>query len=606
MFTSLRVTRSVKRRRNESFQPGPASRSQKLFSPLCAPPLRRDVPRASFQLTDLPSEIGILIADRLDTASRASMVLVNRTTASWISKSLLARVNACQLNDDAEALERDDSPETVARFVSAVASVCIPRDERTKFVAGIVQLHSRPDARVPTLGVADECGVLRSVVGKWSPERQGEVLAQYLATELETLKPISHFTRRPGDSGALNQATDERIFRVLNYVMVLDEGARGKRGETRGETRGEGEDESFADGDARRWRRLARVVRAMTRAAKNKDGVPIKETSPETLATLVHLMLGPNEFYVRLLTGESLDPAPPAETLATNAANEPFFVTFDLDDDTAGDYAEDRCWKDIEDHYEAFDTSLDAFAGLLTQTLALSTLEDRLQASSSADSSNETFELLERVTTCWSFEFKLALAAFAARRLGKRAPAFVRRALTGPAFAKHCAPAVAFDSPELPTALFRVLAREAFSAEDFARFFNLLAADWTAGARRVVLGRVTRGLVRGEMLVPGCECGCQPPRLKDTLFEKMAALATLGVTHGLAEETRLLPTAAATPSPSRENDDPSAAEPFFDGLCSPAPAKRARPERAPLAATHTPPQEAHTPQPGTPFSGAEE
>ena len=274
MFTSLRVTRSVKRRRNESFQPGPASRSQKLFSPLCAPPLRRDVPRASFQLTDLPSEIGILIADRLDTASRASMVLVNRTTASWISKSLLARVNACQLTDDAEALERDDSPETVARFVSAVASVCIPREERTKFVAGIVQLHSRPDARVPTLGVADECGVLRSVVGKWSPERQGEVLAQYLATELETLKPISHFTRRPGDSGALNQATDERIFRVLNYVMVLDEGARGKRGETRGETRGEGEDESFADGDARRWRRLARVVRAMTRAANGGGGSP--------------------------------------------------------------------------------------------------------------------------------------------------------------------------------------------------------------------------------------------------------------------------------------------------------------------------------------------
>ena len=87
----------------------------------------------------MPSEIGILIADRLDTASQASMVLVNRTTASWVSKSLLARVNACQLTDDAEVLERDDSPETVARFVSAVASVCIPKDERTKFVAGIVK-----------------------------------------------------------------------------------------------------------------------------------------------------------------------------------------------------------------------------------------------------------------------------------------------------------------------------------------------------------------------------------------------------------------------------------------------------------------------------------
>ena len=591
MFTS-RVTRSIKRRRDESFQPGPESRSE-LFNPLCAPPLRRDVPRASFRLTDLPSEIGILIADRLDTASQASMVLVNRTTASWVSKSLLARVNACQLTDDAEVLERDDSPETVARFVSAVASVCIPKDERTKFVAGIVQLHSRPDARVPTFGVADECGVLRSVVGKWSPERQGEVLAQYLQTEIETLKPISHFKTRPGDSGALNQATDERIFRVLKYVMGLG-GAEGAR---RAETR-EGEDSAGGDGEARRWRRLARAVRAMTRVAKDKDGTLMRSKSPGTLATLVHLMLGPNEFYLRQLTGESLEPAAPA------ADAQPFFVTFDLDDDTAGDYAEDRAWKGIENHYEAFDTSLDAFAGLFTHMLAC----DR----ESREESRETFELLELVTTCWSFEFKLALTAFAIKRLGKRAPAFARRVFETPAFESRCDLALASTSSDLPTALFRVLGREAFSAEDFARFFNLLASDWTADTRQSVLGKVMRGLARGDMLVPGCECGCQPPKLKDTLFDKMAVLATLGVTHGvgLAEETRLPSTvAAATPSSSsRENDDPSVVDPFFDGLSSPVPvlaAKRARLE-TPLAPMRTPPQEAQTPQPGTPFAGVEE
>jgi hypothetical protein len=334
----------------------------------------------------------------------------------------------------------------------------------------------------------------------------------------------------------------------------------------------------------------------MTRAAKDKDGTLLKDKSPETLATLVHLMLGPNEFYVRLLTGETTDPAAPASGGADAA--EPFFVTFDLDDDTAGDYAEDRAWKDIEDHYEAFDTSLDAFAGLFTHMLACDREDHRADRGE-----DETFELLDNVTTCWSFEFKLALAAFAARRAGKRAPAFVRRVLTGPAFAKHCAPALASASLELPTALFRVLGRDAFSAEDFARFFNLLAADWTAGARRAVLGKVTNGLVRGEMLVPGCECGCQPPRIKDTLFDKLAALATLGVTHGLAEETRVLST--ATPpraSPSREND------PFSDGFRSPAPVqtKRARLVGSPLAATHTPTQEAHTPQPGTPFAGIEE
>ena len=119
MFASLRVTRSVKRAANESFQPGPR-RARRNSSALCALAARRDVPRASFQLTDLPSEIGILIADRLDTASRASMVLVNRTTASWVSKSLLARVNACQLTDDAEALRAGRQPrDGRARFVSA-------------------------------------------------------------------------------------------------------------------------------------------------------------------------------------------------------------------------------------------------------------------------------------------------------------------------------------------------------------------------------------------------------------------------------------------------------------------------------------------------------
>ena len=596
MFTS-RVTRSIKRRRDESFQPGPESRSE-LFNPLCAPPLRRDVPRASFRLTDLPSEIGILIADRLDTASQASMVLVNRTTASWVSKGLLARVNACQLTDDAEVLERGDSPETVARFVSAVASVCIPKSEKTKFVAGIVQLHSRPDARVPTFGLADECGVLRSVVGKWSPERQGEVLAQYLQTEIETCKPISHFRQRPGDSGALNQATDERIFRVLNDVIVLD----GAEGAHRAETL-KWEDSADGDSDdARRWRRLARVVRAMTRTAKNKDGTLMRAKSFSMLATLVHLMLGPNEFYVRLLTGESPEPAAPDVDAPADA--QPFFVTFDLDDDTAGDYAEDRAWKGIENHYEAFDTSLDAFAGLFTHMLAC----DR----ESREESRETFELLELVTTCWSFEFKLALTAFAIKRLGKRAPAFARRVFETPAFESRCDLALASTSSDLPTALFRVLGREAFSAEDFARFFNLLASDWTADTRQSVLGKVMRGLARGDMLVPGCECGCQPPKLKDTLFDKMAVLATLGVTHGvgLAEETRLPSTvAAATPSSSsRENDDPSVVDPFFDGLSSPVPvlaAKRARLE-TPLAPMRTPPQETQTPQPGTPFAGVEE
>jgi len=654
--TYLRVTRSMKRRRKASFQDAPASRSEKLFSPLCAPPIRRDVPSSHFKLTDLHSEIGILIVDHLDTASQASMALVNKSTASWVSKSLLARVTACQHDEDVEALDKNDTPETVARFISAVTSVCIPEWEKIRFVGGIVQLHCRPDARVPTLGIVEECQVLRSVVGKWDATRQGAVLAQYLATELGTLKPISHFLKRPGDSGSHNQATDERIFRVLNYVMVLNDTRDGSSPEERARARREAP--SFEGKELERrenkWRYLARVVRSLTNEIDD----------PERAATLVHLMLGPNEFYLRVVTGESLEPfnggiqdvdraaaenAENAETAQHSAS--PFFATFDLTDETAGDYAEDCDWKGFQEHWESFDATVHSFAKLFAHMLH-ARVPETLHLETREDDREKTMRLSELVTTCWSFEFKLALAAFTARNqrellladsIGIAPPVascYVRWVLEHDLeFKKHCAPDVVEENPELSVSLFRALGRDSLAADDFAYFFQALSRDWSAAAKRSVLGNVMRGLVREDLLMPGCECGCEPPKVKEALFEKMASLAAMGVTSarrgGGSEadskkrkdvECTALDAETATPSRKTRPDDYDFFE-ALDGLCSPAsaPLKKHEEHKGNLAASsaasptassaaspgslraaHTPQQAAHAPQPASPFLEMEE
>ena len=616
MSSDARSTRSMKRRRSAS--PEVPSGSEKLFSPLCFAP-KANVPSSSLTLDGLPSEIGILISDCLDTASQASLALVNRTTASWVSKSLLARVTACQTDEVAEALNADDAPETVARFITAVTSVCIPEWEKIRFVGGIVQLHCRPDSAVPTLGIVDECKVLRAVVGGWSAERQGELLAQYLATELKTLKPISHFLKLPGDSGSNCQATDERIFRVLNYVMVLNAGNEkrvedntacscvscGGNGDA---AAGENRQVAQQVADAK-WRHLATVVLAMTRTMPSGD--------QETHATLIHLMLGPNEFYLRLVTGESLAPVTTetdgdaGDAAAVAPVAPPFFCTFDLTDDTASDYAEDCEYSGFDEHFESFDVSLQAFANLFSHMLGGNTSGDR-------EADQTTFLLIALTTKCWSFEYKLALLAFITRRTEgtpqTRTRVFALKKkimhalLDTAALAEHCAPSAASGSKALPVALFRVLVRGSYAADDFAVFFRELSKHWSGAAQRVVLAKVMHGLVKGDILTEGCDCGCLPVTVNAAVFDKVARLAIIGVLplnpRGF-ELGNMDPTAESqseveflTPCDRDDDeyvdDDKESKSPFFDGLCSPCvPAKR--------GATQT----RNTPQPGTPF-GVEE
>lgn len=626
--SDARTTRSMKRRREASPKAPSGSENFTSFNPLCSPPgTPRHVPSSSLRLDGLPSEIGILMVEFLDTASQASFALVNRTTASWVSKALLARITRCQTDEECEALERGDSPDTVARFIIAVTSVCIPEWEKIRFVGGIVQLHCRPDSVVPTFDIVDECRVLRAVVGSWSAEKQGELLAQYLSTELKTLKPITHFAKQPGDAGSVNQATDERIFRVLNYVMVLN-ATRENRVNDPGcacancggeNTSAAVENERVERVADQKWKHLSTVVRSMLRAMPGSDNL-------EKQATLIHLMLGPNEFYLRLITGESLAPIgnvfENADANALIAA--PFFVTFDLDDDTSSDYAEDCEYMGFEGHFESFDGSLQAFGNLFGHMLL-----NNVNGCSELDKETglkETLQLIQCITKCWSFEFKLALLAFITRRgtgstSTKRVFELKKKVMhaileTDDSLSEHCAPAVASTSALLPNALFRMLVRGAYPADDFAVFFRELSQDWSQAARNVVLQKVMHGLVKGDILTEGCECGCTPNTLNQKIFGKIAKLATMGVLAlgeqemDEAEEQAKVAMAMATPramaTPERELDQDE--NPFLDGLCSPCPsAKRASVTHTPQpGAVNTPqPFGMNTPTPGTPF-GMEE
>ena len=81
---------------------------------------------------------------------------------------------------------------------------------------------------------------------------------------------------------------------------------------------------------------------------------------PEVAATLIHLMLGPNTFYMSLkVQGARPDPQP----------DEDFWALFDLEEDSALDHAEDMNYKDIANHWESFDTNLCLFTAFFSQML---------------------------------------------------------------------------------------------------------------------------------------------------------------------------------------------------------------------------------------------
>ena len=492
MPVTRRVTRAMastsNKRRKASFEVSPA-----LDFSLRNPPTPEPAASlpSSFRLTDLPPELGILIASHVDTASAACLTLANKITASWVSKSLLVRVERCERFEEAEALDPSDDPVAVARFVSAVTSVCIPSHEKSRFVSGIMQLHCRPEACDPTLTVDEECGVLREVVKTWSASRQGALLAQYLSSELARVKPISHFRRVPTDPASASAAVDERIFRVLNGVLSLP--SAGEQGVPRGNTAG-GDTAGHSGGDAY-WSHLADVIAELT-----------AEMVPERVATLVHLLLGPNELYMRITNGADV------------TVSDDWFATFDLDADTAADFAEAVDFKNISEPWEAFDPYIAAFCGFLAHALPRE------------KSRRDEMAYVVRLTQCWSFQFKVALVAALARRDADRFGFLVNPRLdpgADPNLALVLEGTTPFHNPELPCAVFRLFARRAWSVGDFKDFLAVLIAGWNRANAAKLLGRVLGAPhFPGALLVPACECGCTPATLRGDILEKLTFLAT--------------------------------------------------------------------------------
>ena len=113
---------------------------------------------------------------------------------------------------------------------------------------------------------------------------------------------------------------------------------------------------------------------------------------PERVATLVHLLLGPNELYMRITNGADV------------TVSDDWFATFDLDADTAADFAEAVDFKNISEPWEAFDPYIAAFCGFLAHALPRE------------KSRRDEMAYVVRLTQCWSFQFKVALVAALARR----------------------------------------------------------------------------------------------------------------------------------------------------------------------------------------------
>lgn len=65
-------------------------------------------PRTSVLLDELPGELGVLIVNHLTIEAMANLTLCNKTTAGWVSKSLLAKVTRCETNVEEGERERTE------------------------------------------------------------------------------------------------------------------------------------------------------------------------------------------------------------------------------------------------------------------------------------------------------------------------------------------------------------------------------------------------------------------------------------------------------------------------------------------------------------------
>ena len=138
------------------------------------------------------------------------------------------------------------------------------------------------------------------------------------------------------------------------------------------------------------------------------------------------------------------------------------------------------------------------------------------------------------VTVNWSFQFKLALVA----GLVRRDPAAHVHLLSSPVLSDHVSPQSAANSSGLGAALFRILARNTWTVEDFVRFYGILSEDWSDDTQRSVLGDVLGTHLEALLIMRGCSCGCVEPSLNPEVLGKLTALAKMGLTMAGASSRR--------------------------------------------------------------------
>ena len=144
------------------------------------------------------------------------------------------------------------------------------------------------------------------------------------------------------------------------------------------------------------------------------------------------------------------------------------------------------------------------------------------------------------VTLNWSFQYRLVLVA----GLVRTDPIAHSHLLFSSTVSDHVSRWAAAKSSELGASLFRILARNSWTARDFTRFYALISDDWSDDTQRSVLGDVLGSNLEARLIMPGCSCGCVEPSVNPEVLGKLTALVTMGL-MGASESRKVAAAAAA-------------------------------------------------------------
>ena len=231
-------------------------------------------------------------------------------------------------------------------------------------------------------------------------------------------------------------------------------------------------------------------------------------------------------------------------------------MTFDLDSDSAMDYAEDVGFNNFIEPWEAFDVSIAAFAELLTRLIP------RMYTGRWSDA----LDFLSKFVACWSFEYKTALVAAMIRIDDSSFAAYAAPLLSDATVS--CSRTDAKNFPRRCSACSRAIP----GPPSIFASVPTLARGWSAGSSRV-LSKVLNGKhVESSLLKEGCVCGCSPTTLNILTLRKLTWLGAKGIDAVAMDdaERRRGERQPRRRSGAGLGDDASFDDqPEEDGLCSP-------------------------------------